>query len=168
MRRCLLAAPDNIVALNNLARLETAQPLGRGRKEAERIWRRVLQLDSGNSDALRNLGTLLSFEAGTADEACALLQRALQRLPDDVELLDSLATLLMRMPESRAEALQLFRRTVAIDAGGHGGNAGGHGGVEGGLNGVAGGFGGVAGGLGGNAGGIGGVEVGLSGDAGGG
>jgi tetratricopeptide (TPR) repeat protein len=116
-RRCLQAAPENIVALNNLARLVTAQPLGRGRKEAERIWRRVLQLDSGNSDALRNLGTLLSFEAGTADEACALLQRALQRLPDDVELLDSLATLLMRMPESRAEALQLFRRTVAIDAG---------------------------------------------------
>ena len=81
--------------------------------QAEMEYVAVLQNDSQNSRALRNLG-FIHLRQGRYDTALQLLTAARSLLPDDLEVRLKYAELLATLrafPEARAELLQVLQRT---------------------------------------------------------
>jgi tetratricopeptide (TPR) repeat protein len=82
-------------------------------EEAERIYRRVLQKNPRNVDALRLLA-LLAMRADRQDDAELLLQRAIEVAPDFLLALLDLGRL--RKEQDRyEEALECFDRVIALE-----------------------------------------------------
>jgi tetratricopeptide (TPR) repeat protein len=82
-------------------------------QDAERAYRRVLQADPGNVDALAMLGRSAAV-AGRAQEAERLLRRAIALAPDHLEALLGLARLL-KDADRFEEAIEPLRRVLDLD-----------------------------------------------------
>jgi tetratricopeptide (TPR) repeat protein len=81
--------------------------------EAERAYRRAIELDPDLGDAWLNLGVLLG-EAGRTAEAIALYRQAIRRLPDLALLHFNLAVMLEDAGRA-ADALAAYDRCLALD-----------------------------------------------------
>ncbi|MBB6252290.1 tetratricopeptide repeat protein [Nitrospirillum iridis] len=79
---------------------------------AEALYRRVLALDAGQTDAL-NLCGVACHQQGRTAEGRALLERALARRPDDIGILENLGLLLVEQGADD-EALPILRRAVRL------------------------------------------------------
>lgn len=77
---------------------------------AELPFRRVLQLDPGNIHALNLLG-VVCINMGRADEAIALIEKALCSAPDDAEALANLG-LALRRSNRLGDAAEAFRQSL--------------------------------------------------------
>jgi hypothetical protein len=109
-RAITTAHPDSVVAWTDLGNAEAH--LGR-RDQAERAFRRALDIDGNARDALNNLAWLL-FEEKRLDDAERLARKALaQPGPDDYLVLDTLARVLAAKGAC-GEAMRTFQQ--AIDA----------------------------------------------------
>jgi tetratricopeptide (TPR) repeat protein len=85
--------------------------------EAERHWRRAIEIDPSLAPALRNLSWLLSNVFDRADEALPLIERAIERSPDDPLLLvegDAIRERLKVGPAERLQAIESHADTVKM------------------------------------------------------
>jgi len=80
--------------------------------EAERLWRRALELDPANVQALRHLA-LFDQEAGRQAEAVGLLERLCAAEPNDAEHQFLLGSALYRQ-ERTDDAAAAFRRVIEL------------------------------------------------------
>jgi predicted TPR repeat methyltransferase len=79
---------------------------------AEALYRRTLEADPGNPDALHFLG-VLSHQRGRSADAVALIRQALERAPEYPDALSNLGNVLRSQGEL-AEAEACYRRAIAI------------------------------------------------------
>jgi tetratricopeptide (TPR) repeat protein len=82
-------------------------------KAAIAMYRDVLAVSPGDTDAMNNLALLLAAEAPDSDEALALLEEALRRVPDDPYVLASRGEVLYGRGEREA-ALADFQRSLDL------------------------------------------------------
>ena len=111
-RGALLALPAHTGALYNLATAlrELGQP-----DEAERVLRRLVELDPADGDGLFQLGELL-LEAGRFNEAGSVLERALALSPSNPLIGCYLGIARVRGGEPQ-RAVEAFRRALEIEPG---------------------------------------------------
>jgi tetratricopeptide (TPR) repeat protein len=81
--------------------------------EAERAYRRAIELDPALGDAWLNLGVLLG-DIGRTAEAISLYRQAIRRLPDQALLHFNLAVMLEDAGRA-ADALVAYDRCLALD-----------------------------------------------------
>jgi tetratricopeptide (TPR) repeat protein len=81
---------------------------------AERAYRQTLELAPEQPGAMNNLAMVLADAGGDLDEALQLIDRVLQTLPDDPNLLDTRAHVLIRMGRL-GEAETAVRRAMQLD-----------------------------------------------------
>ena len=80
---------------------------------AEAFFRESIRLDPGHEDSLRNLGNCLIFQ-GKVEEASALLEDLLDRVPQNATVHNSLG--ICRMKDERfEEAIACFSKALEID-----------------------------------------------------
>ena len=114
-------APDPMLAevqaeaVNSRAFTQRGQRLARAGHfaEAEKAFRRVLEIRPGNARDYSNLGGALTGQ-GRLDEAVAACRRALEIDPDDTYALNNLALALAGQGDLEGAA-ELFQRAFAID-----------------------------------------------------
>ena len=110
-RRAILLSPDNVDAYANLANAQRQQD----DPEAEQTYRQVLRLQPDNIPAQITLAKSLMSQ-GKYEEAATQLQSLLQRMPDELEALDSLG-LCYRNLGRQDEAIAIFEDILERDEG---------------------------------------------------
>ncbi len=84
-----------------------------GRKEEARgLYRQVLKLQPDNAVALNNLAYLITESGGDLDEALTMAQRARQRLPQDLNVADTLGWIYIKK-NLAANAIQIYKELTA-------------------------------------------------------
>lgn len=84
--------------------------------EAESAWRRSLELDAHNDEALNNLAWILQEDPDRLQEALRLVTRALELKPGTPEYLDTRGCLLLRL-ERTEDAVRAFAAAADIAPG---------------------------------------------------
>ena len=97
--------------VETLAEAKTLQSAGRLR-DAERLYRQILQLDASHAEAYRLLGAAC-HETGNLAEAAANLQQATRLNPDDVEAHHRLGVVLTHQGKLD-EAIARFKRAAQL------------------------------------------------------
>lgn len=83
--------------------------------DAERLYRKAIDVDSKASSALNNLAWLLAAERGNFSEAEGFSRRAISLVPNDPEYRDTLGFILMKQkPPKLPEARTQFEQCVAL------------------------------------------------------
>jgi Flp pilus assembly protein TadD len=101
--------PDQPVVVGTLALVLD----GFGKKdEAEKAYRSTLQLDPDNSVAMNNLAFLLAERNQDLDQALGLARRAMELVPDDVEMIDTAGWVQWKRGQTD-EAIGLFAEALA-------------------------------------------------------
>jgi tetratricopeptide (TPR) repeat protein len=91
-----------------------------GRKaEAEQAYRATLQLDSDNAIAMNNLAFLLAERGEDLDHAWGYARRAMELMPEDVDMIDTAGWVQYKRQEMDA-ALGLFAKAVGKEPGNDG------------------------------------------------
>ena len=107
--RVLGIAPDNVVALNNLAWLYFES----GDERAEKTARRAYEQAGDSAEVLDTLGWILVGK-GDLDEGITLLERAVQQSPENAPILEHLRTALTRRGDhDRAEEIAAQLRSLS-------------------------------------------------------
>ncbi len=102
--------PSNAMILNTLA--VTLDTVGQ-KKEAKAVYENALRIESENPVALNNLAYIIAESAGgDLDQALTFAQRANQKLPQAVEIADTLGWIYLKknLPDN---ALEIFRNNVS-------------------------------------------------------
>jgi len=102
--------PNNAMVLNTLA--VTLDTVGQ-KKEAKAVYENALRIESENPVALNNLAYIIAESAGgDLDQALTFAQRANQKLPQAVEIADTLGWIYLKknLPDN---ALEIFRNNVS-------------------------------------------------------
>ncbi len=84
-------------------------------REAEEIYRRILQADPGHAEALGLLGAI-AFAAGHNEQALELISQAIAAKPDYGDAHANLGTVLLAMERSE-EALESLDKAIALNPG---------------------------------------------------
>lgn len=82
--------------------------------QAERLYRRVIELEPGQAVALNNLAWLLSRDRGKSGEAETLAQRAVQLGPQNADYYDTLGSVLLRLVGRESDALAAFESCARL------------------------------------------------------
>lgn len=90
-----------------------AQSPGR-RDESIALYRKALQLKSGNADSHHKLGLMLAEDPASRDEAIEHYRAALRLRPDFPEAHHSLAVALMDLPGGLPEAIEHYRKALEL------------------------------------------------------
>jgi tetratricopeptide (TPR) repeat protein len=110
-KKALDVSPNNTNALLQLGMLYD----GMGQyKESQPLYQRVLRTDAENGVALNNMAFVMAENGGDLDAALNMAQRAKQRLPQQLDVLDTLGWIYMKKNLSDS-AIQLFREIVRQD-----------------------------------------------------
>jgi tetratricopeptide (TPR) repeat protein len=83
---------------------------------AETMYRRILQADSNNVQALNDLAWLLSKDRGRSEEALDMANRAAHLAPDSIHVRDTRGTILATLPGRLADARREFETCVDLAA----------------------------------------------------
>ena len=95
-------------------------------KEAEEIFRRILEKEPDNIDAINSLAYCIKFEAASSDKSLsfdlydtvlALYQRALEIDGDDIEANFNLGSLYLQFNRENEAALTAFEKCIAQNDG---------------------------------------------------
>lgn len=84
-------------------------------QEAEKLYKRVIALNSKHTDSYYNLGLLLETDKSRAAEAEQCFRKAIELKPNDVNSYDKLAFLIANDPNRLAEAEQYYRKLIEIN-----------------------------------------------------
>jgi tetratricopeptide (TPR) repeat protein len=84
--------------------------------EARKMYEQILRIDGNNPIALNNLAYMLAESGGSLDQALTLAQRAKQKLPNDVNVSDTLGWIYIKKNFSD-NAIEIFRDLVKRDPG---------------------------------------------------
>lgn len=106
-----LAAEGELPALLNQKGILEAQHGRAG--EAEKTFKRVLELNRGHAGALNNLGSL-AYQAGRYPEALGFMKRAATSDPDDASIVLNMARVSLKLNED-ADAKAFADKAVALD-----------------------------------------------------
>jgi tetratricopeptide (TPR) repeat protein len=101
--------PDNVVVLNNLALIldNTGEHV-----EARKTYENSISKDPNNAEALNNLAYLMAETGGNLDEALTLANRAKQKLPNLMEISDTIGWIYLKKGLSD-NAVDIFRDLTA-------------------------------------------------------
>jgi len=99
VRAALEKSPDDTLLLTALAGVRNFQGQF---DDAETLYRRVLEKDAGNATALNNLAWLLALKSGHTDEALKLVDRAVQAIGPNPNLLDTRAVAYLGLSQPAA------------------------------------------------------------------
>ena len=97
--------PENTAVMNNLALLldNSGQHV-----EARKVYEQSIQRDQNNAEALNNLAYLMSETGGNLDEALTLANRAKQKLPNLMEVSDTIGWIYLKK-NLADNAVDIFR-----------------------------------------------------------
>ena len=102
--------PNNAMILNTLA--VTLDTVGQ-KKEAKAVYESALRIESENPVALNNLAYIIAESpGGDLDQALTFAQRANQKLPQAVEIADTLGWIYLKK-NLADNALEIFRNNVS-------------------------------------------------------
>ncbi|MBK9170569.1 MAG: tetratricopeptide repeat protein [Bryobacterales bacterium] len=108
MQKAREILPQNSIVLNTLAL--TLDLLGR-KEEAKGIYEETLRLESENPIVLNNLAYLIASEGGDLDRALTYAQRARQKLPQVIEVADTLGWIYLKK-NLADQAIEMFEECL--------------------------------------------------------
>jgi Flp pilus assembly protein TadD len=110
--RARALAPTWALPHNNLGKLLVSLNPEENADSAALHYERAIQLKPDLATAYMNYGNLMEFQE-RYDTAETLLRQAVERAPNYVEGWYNLAVVVVKSPETRAEAIELYRRVIA-------------------------------------------------------
>ncbi|HEY0077517.1 MAG TPA: tetratricopeptide repeat protein [Pyrinomonadaceae bacterium] len=84
--------------------------------EAEKLYRKVIELDANYAFAYNNLGVLLTKDFNQRAEAEALYRKSIELDADNATVYNNLGILLAKDSNRHAEAEALYRKSIELDA----------------------------------------------------
>jgi tetratricopeptide (TPR) repeat protein len=105
LQKALALEPGSVTKLNYIASIYDKLSMN---KEAQAAYRSALALDPGNAQALNNLAFAIADTGSDLDEALTLANRAKQRMPNSLEVNDTMGWIYVKknMP---GEAVDIFK-----------------------------------------------------------
>ena len=105
--------PPQEVPIAEAIKLAAALHQNGEREDAEKLYRRILEVEPDQPDALNFLG-VLTFQQGDAGEAIRLIRRSIEVAPDLADARNNLGNIL-RSQGQLEEACQEYQRAVELD-----------------------------------------------------